>query len=336
MKMIKLLVSTAMVVASPTAFVTPAFATATQTPIANPTSPATLAAMQTQCNALAAAHDLHNGDIWTGEVVDDGVTALVSGPTETGNRVINLSTVVGSGTFTPGNVSIVGDPFRIGGSVNMFGNQWATGGHWSASTYDYTADFSSTFAHSFSCDISQEVYHPAVVHPYYEGIYVVNGDFGNSEDAVRGECAAYTQKGPPATPIPEVPWWGQDHGGNDNNDNVFHCVFQGTAPHTDPAFYDPPQLIGNEAGTPVNQVQTDNLSGHEANGSGFDIGGNIFVGQVVVCISPSKTVKGGVPGAWQNQNGYTGTKCNTTYFNIAPWGGGSQTSNGTYISVPPV
>jgi hypothetical protein len=124
MKMIKLLVSTAMVMASPTAFVAPAFATATQAPIANPTSPATLAAMQTQCNALAAAHDLHNGDIWTGEVVDDGVTALVSGPTETGNRVINLSTVVGTGTFTPGGVSIVGDPFRTGAASTCS----ATGG----------------------------------------------------------------------------------------------------------------------------------------------------------------------------------------------------------------
>jgi hypothetical protein len=64
--------------------------------------------------------------------------------------------------------------------------------------------------------------------------------------------------------------------------------------------------------------------------------GNWFVGKVVVCISPSKTVKGGVPGAWQNHNGYTGTKCNTTWFNMAPWGGGSQDSNGTYISVPGV
>ena len=62
----------------------------------------------------------------------------------------------------------------------------------------------------------------------------------------------------------------------------------------------------------------------------------MFVGKVVVCISPSKTVKGGVPGAWQNHNGYTGTKCNTAYFNVAPWGGGSQDSNGTYISVPGV
>ena len=69
------------------------------------------------------------------------------------------------------------------------------------------------------------------------------------------------------------------------------------------------------------------------------------LGQTVVCISPSTITKKGVPGAWVNKNGYdggsfTGTGsppapgCNTPYFKVAPWGNGSQTSNGTYISVP--
>jgi hypothetical protein len=336
MKIIKLLVSTAMIAASPTAFVAPANATATQVPIADDANATTLAAMQTQCNALAAAHDLLNGDIWSGEVVEGAVT-LVVGPTETGGRVIDLNTVVGAGTFTPGATTIVGDPYRNGGSVNMFGNAWATSGHWSASTYDYTADFSSTFAHAFSCDILQAVYHPAVHHPAtpVQGHYI-NCDFGNGQGndngnactevgEPQGSCAAHNADGS------SWPGWGYD---------TEQCKFIVTEPahpaYDDPAYNDPAAVVGNEAGTAVNQDQSDNLTGHEANGAGFDIGGNIFVGQVVVCISPSKTVKGGVPGAWQKQNGYTGTKCTTAWFNVAPWGNGSQTSNGTYISVPPV
>ncbi|MFM5950926.1 MAG: hypothetical protein ACKOPM_17130 [Novosphingobium sp.] len=346
MKIIKLLVSTAMVATSlsPLA-VSPAYADTIPEPTAAAASAVTLAAMQTQCTALALAHDIDGigtGDRWTGEVVLGDVTK-VSGPTEvTGTRVIDTSTIVGTGVFTPGTTYIQGAPFRIGGSVNLFGDQYSSAGRWSDSTYHYAADFTSTFAHAFSCDIVQEVYHPAVVHPYYEGKYVVNGDFGGSEDAVRADCEAFSQKGPPATPIPTVDWWGQDHGGNDNNGNVFHCVFQGTAPHTDPAYYDPPEVVGNEAGIPVNQDQTDHFEAIEDHGGPVNANGGPFhIGQVVICISPSNTGPKGVPGTWRAQNGYSGGSfvgpapgCNTPYFKIAPWGAGTEGSNGTYISVP--
>jgi len=48
-----------------------------------------------------------------------------------------------------------------------------------------------------------------------------------------------------------------------------------------------------------------------------------------------------MPGAWRAQNGYDGgdmtgpaAGCNTPYFKVAPWGAGTDSSNGTYISVP--
>jgi hypothetical protein len=320
--------------------------TATVTdPTPAPASAATLAAMTTQCNAMAAAHDTGNGDIWTG-VVSIGAVSLFSGPTETGTRT--KTNIVGTGTFTPGTTSIVGDPFRIGGSVNMFGDQYATSGSWSDSTYDFTASFDTTFAHAYSCAISQEVYHAAVVHPYYEGVYQVYGDFGNSEDAVRGECYAYSQKGPPAVPTPTVPWWGEPfRGGNvDPTSPGYgpHCIFDGTPPHTDPAFWDPAVLRFTESGS-VNQAQTDVLSGHENHGGPVQApGGNYHVGQTVICISPttSTQVKKGVPGTWVAKNGYTGNKCTTDWFQGtgiyagggAQWGAGTESSNGTYISVP--
>jgi hypothetical protein len=80
------------------------------------------------------------------------------------------------------------------------------------------------------------------------------------------------------------------------------------------------------------------LLAHEDAGEGFDIGQTVLIGQVVICISPttSTQTKKGVPGTWVAKNGYIGGKCTTAWFNVAPWGAGSQDSHGTYISVPVV
>jgi hypothetical protein len=304
------------------------------TPTADAADGTTLGEMQNQCDLLAAAHDTANGDAWTGVFVEGAVT-LVSGPTEVGAHSIADAipgTLVGTGTFTPAHVQVLGDPYRNGGSVNMFGVLQSVGGHYSSSTYDYVADFTTTFAHAFSCNIFQAVFHAEqTIHHNAEGKYVIAGDFGASEDAVRGNCAAFTAQG---DNDPRPDWWGEPfHGGNPDNP---HCMFDGT-PASDeviPESFDEPVLIGNEAGTPVNQEQTDTLTAHEDAGEGFDISDTVLIGQAVICISPSTTVKKGVPGAWRTQNGYTGTKCTTAWFNVAPWGHGSQDSNGTYISVP--
>lgn len=310
---------------------TPAFADTIPTPAADAADGTTLAAMQTQCDALAAAHDTANGDIWSGAVVE-GTTSLVAGPTEVAaTRVVDESSIVGTGTYVPGHLEIRGDPFKNGGSVNLFGDQWSTAGYYPDSTYNYTADFTSTFAHAFSCDISDAVYHPAVFHPAVfhpavppQGFYT---NPGTNPSANEGSCQGLS---------PDNPHWGTSFGA---------CIWNETAPgepsytdpaYTDPAYNDEPVFVDNEAGVPVNQDQTDNLSAFEDHGGIVQVTGDFHVGQPVICISP-----GSKGGSWRTQNGYGGGSltgpaagCNTPYFKVAPTYHGTTTSNGTFTSVP--
>lgn len=293
-----------------------------------------LAGMQDQCDAIAASYDTLNGDIWTGEVVvNPGNALLVSGPTEVpGTRVIDLDTVEGHGDLIPSDTYIEGDPYRNGGSVNMFGDQWASSAYWTNSRYDYTADFDSTFAYSFDCNISQEVFHPEVIYPL-QGYYEVFDDgTGGDEDAIRANCEAHTAN-------TSAPWWGDPFspGGR--------CQFVDTTPPPEPEYHDPAVLIATVAGDPILEDQFDNLNGHEENGGPFEVSGEVPIGKVVVCISPANPSGGkkGVPGEWRAQNGYDGGSftgpeagCNTIWFDTGAKDGVSNLNeNGTFISVPP-
>ena len=330
-KIASLAAASAMVLASIAS--TAAWADTIPTPTAQGPSGDTVNAMQAQCDALAASYDTGNGDRVTGEVVPGTVT-LVGGPTEVdGTRVVDENTIQHAGTYVPATLEIRGDPFRIGGSVNLFGDQWSTAGYWTDSTYNFTADFETTFRFDFNCTISREVFHPEVtITVPADGVYVVAGDFGESEAAIRGNCAAFTAQGYPIESRPS--WWGEPfHGGSADNP---HCRFEGTPAHeeTTPAYYDPPVVVATLAGTPIDEVQTDSLYAFEDHGGPVQVTGEYHVGQVVVCISPSTGSKKGVPGEWRQQNGYTGDKCTTDWFQVAPWGAGTEGSNGTYISVP--
>lgn len=307
----------------------PALAVATDTPVADGPTADTLAAMQSQCDALAAAHDQQNGDIWTGVVVQ-GAATLTAGPTETGNRVIDESSIQPLGTYVPSHQEIRGNPYKNGGSVNLFGDQWSTAGYYPDSTYNYTADFTSTFSYAFSCNIMDAVYHPAYDDPAVpeQGYYVVDPAAPGNSETNRENCDAFTALGD-QNPRPD--WWGTDHA---------WCDFVKTADAIPPVHHDaynsPPVLVDNEAGTAITQDETDNLNGFEPHGGVLQVTGEHFDGSVVVCISPGK--KG---GTWTAQNGYSGGSftgpgagCNTTYFKSAPWGSGSQTSQGTFVSVP--
>jgi hypothetical protein len=282
--------------------------------------------MQSQCDALAAAHDTGNGDIWSAEVVE-GDVSLVSGPTEVeGTRDIDESSIAGAGTYVPAALEIRGDPFRTGGSVNLFGDQWSTAGYYPDSTYNFSASYDSTFAHAFSCNIMNAVYHAAVEHPAVppEGYYTNNG---TAPSQAEGSCQGLS---------PANPHWGTDLG---------NCKWTQTAPgedaytdpaYDDPAYWDDATVVGNEAGTAVNQDQSDNLAGFEDHGGRVDVTGEYFVGKAVICISPGP--KG---GSWRTQNGYNGGSmtgpaagCNTPYFKIAPTNAGTTTSQGTFTSVP--
>lgn len=287
---------------------------------------------------------LHDGTpVWSTEVA---VTGSVDGaPTEVpGSREETLGTRFGTGTPTYSNVQIVGAPFRNGGSVNLFGDQVATDKNWPNSEYDFTADFATVTTFSFNCNVTQETetYFPAIPGQPVQGYYI-NCDFGNGqgndngatcEDVgqPQGSCLAHNNTGP------SFPHWGT---------NTEQCKFIKTGDAVDPV----PEHWETDANpTPRPDLMTSHTedetnvvsgTGHEANGGPFTEIGNWLAGKVVVCISPSKVVKGGVPGGWLPHNGYGGGSltgpaagCNTPYFKVAPWGGGSQTSNGTYISVP--
>jgi hypothetical protein len=289
---------------SSTIMSSPAFAatvgTATvEDPIAQGLSPDNLVAAQAQCTALAAAHA---PAVYTGTLdVSSIVPTLTSGPTEVDPTARDKTNIVGTGTFTPASTYIVGDPFRIGGSVNMFGDQYADSGRWSDSEYDFSNEFTSTFSYAFNCNMTESVHNAGTGHHDWTL---------DPSDPQAAACLAYDRNGL---------FQGEDQG---------QCVWIVDTPASDTDEARPA-----EAGTPISQDQTDTLSGHEYHGGPVEAeGGTFHIGQVVICISPSKPTPG---GTWRTQNGYTGSKCTTDWFkNHAVWGSGTESSNGTYISVP--
>ncbi len=302
-------------------------------------NPTTSAGMTATCAALVnAAATLHDGTpVWSTAVVNVVDTELAPVVTETeipGTRAVY-------GTPTYGGVSIVTEPFRTGGSVNMFADQAATTRTYPGTTFQFDRITSINTNYSFGCELTEktEFWTPPVIIPGtpMRG-HFINCDFGNGQgndnsgvcDEVgqpQGACAAHNAQGSSS------PFWGMD---------FEQCKWILDAPEVPelviPGFWtDGPDLVTVISGQTASQNDTTTENGLiGTDPTPVTQIGNWFVGKVVVCISPSKTVKGGVPGAWQNHNGYTGTKCNTAYFNVAPWGGGSQDSNGTYISVPAV
>jgi hypothetical protein len=301
---------------------------------ATPSGAAT-AAMATQCTMDLGANAgvlLHDGTpSFTTEVVETG--SVDGMPTEVpGSRAETPGTRFGTGSATYSGLSIAGNPYRTGGSVNMFGDQVATQKNWSNSEYDFTAQYATVTTFSYECHVTQqtETYHPAVHIPGHPvlGYYVVDPDANGNEEAAQNSCNAFNAQAPVA-PLWTAPgYWGASPHGN--------CVFVQTAEATDdvdePEYWTLNAPIDRSDLTTMHSLQETNYAtgnGHEANAGPWTQAGSWFVAKVVVCISPTK-----LPGTWRTQNGYVGTKCNTAYFNTAPWGGGSQTSNGTYISVP--
>lgn len=341
MKSIKLIAMMAMVTTSftPIMLATPAYAATTlvnPVPGANPADAATLAAMQSQCAILASNH----GAAWTGTLNQASIQAtLVSGPTETGSHSIAdaIGDPVGAGTFTPAHRAIEGDPYRNGGSVNMFGNQVAVGGRYSASTYDFMGEFSTTYSYAFSCDMSETLSYHELVSPEIPATpgtghhYRMDGNT-NAQNCVqmdvRGDHFGETGPGPGADPEGDPNEWNE--GGT--------CLWAWDVEPTDLVEavyndYDQEEARPAEAGTAVNQSQTDTLTAHEDLGEGFSVTETLAIGSVVVCISPGR--KG---GAWTKQNGYTGDKCTTIWYNGGATTGVTNLNTGShnYVTVPVV
>lgn len=139
MKFTRLIASTAMVGLSvaPIAFVPAAHATI----IPNGTTASTMAsqcAADLGANAGVLLHD--NTPAFSTEVVETGQS---DGPTTEvpGSRVETPGSRHGTGTPTYSGMTILGDPYKVGGSVNMFGLQGAKYKNWPGSEYDFTADY---------------------------------------------------------------------------------------------------------------------------------------------------------------------------------------------------
>ncbi len=338
MKMIKLLVSASLVVATSPAFVTPAYAV--------PANSTTETRMANTCAALVdATAKLHDGTpVYSTTVLN--VVESEQAPVNTDTEVPGSR--VGTGTPTYSGLSIGAGPYRIGGSVNMFGDQVATTKTYPGYTYKFDRVSSVTTNYTFGCEITQATEHfvPPVDIPGHkvQGFYV-NCDFGHGNgndnggetvcDANSGSqqsCAAHNATGD------SLPFWGED---------TEQCKFIKTgdavdAVHIDGYWVDDADIVTTVPGKTDSQIDITNSYGLDGvSNLPLVLTGNWFVGQVVICISPSTGGQKGVPGAWRTQNGYGGGSlvgpakgCNTPYFKIAPWGGGSQDSNGTYISVP--
>jgi hypothetical protein len=305
----------------------------------------TTSAMESTCLADLAPYAgtlLHDGSpAFSTEVIETG---QVDGPaTEVpGSRVETPGSRFGTGTPTYSGVSILGDPYKVGGSVNMFGLQGAKYKNWPNSEYDFTANFSTTTTISYKCEVSQvtEEYHPAVPGHKVQGYYI-NCDFGNGqgndnggtcEDVgqPQGSCLAHNNTGE------SLPFWGE---------NTEQCKFIVTGPAVDPQpeyWTVNPPVVRTDLYTyhTIDETNVASGSGHETNGGPYTEtapAGTLYnAGQVVICISPSTTLKKGVPGVWKNQNGYLGAKCTTAWYNVAPWGAGTDSANGTLISVPAI
>lgn len=295
-KTLKLLVATAMVGTSLSPlFVAPAMAL--------PANSTTEATMDSTCAALMPATLLHDGTSAASYSVDS-VVETEAPAVNTDTEVADTRVGVGSPTYS--GLSIANGPFRIGGSVNMFGDQVATTRTYAdGSTFKFDRHTSITTSYTWTCTITvqTETYTPAGP---VEGFYVNTIENGN------GDCGGLS---------PANPHWGQDIGA---------CKFTKTGDGTEESWDLGTPIVTATSQGPISQTDESDTYGLD----GFDLTpftqtGNWFVGQVVICISPKK-----LPGTWTKQNGYTGDNCNTAYFNTAPWGGGSQDSNGTYISVP--
>jgi hypothetical protein len=260
---------------------TPAFAAIDGTADVEDPSPAgiTDAAAQAVCTELASV----NGPAYTGTLEAGSIDgSVISGPTVNGDRDIDDSSVTGTGNQVAETVQVHGDPFRIGGSVNMFGYASVVAAHWTDSEYDFTAPYTWQSTYSFTCNMTETVPTPAL------GLHRWIGP-SQANEAAQEECVG-TQSA------------------HVYDDRGALCVWEQTIPAGTEE-----QARDDETGSIGPVYESGTLSGHENHGGPIPVNPDavdIPDVQVVVCISPGK--KG---GTWTNKNGYTGTNCTTTWYN---------------------
>jgi hypothetical protein len=177
--------------------------------------------------------------------------------------------------------------------------------------------FDSTFDYSFSCKMTEKVATPAL------GLHSWVGPDSAAQSA-KDECE-FTKSA---------------HVYDDRGAN---CKWTETVPAGETEEDRSP-----EQGQPVSQSQQDTLKAHESAGEGYFESATQYLGQVVICISPSRTSTK-LPGAWSTQNGYNGgvmgsgatassPGCNTEWFNGGATTGVSNLNSGRHsvVTVPVV
>jgi hypothetical protein len=253
------------------------------------------AAAQAVCDAKASAH----GTAWTGTLEPGSIDGTITGgPTADGARSAPTNVEPGDGAVQIGeSIQVATDPYRIGGSVNMFGMAHVVAAHWDFSQYDFTQPFTWQSTYTFTCNMTEAVPTPAV------GVHNWTGPLTAGDPAIE---ACEGDKNPHVY---------DDRGAN--------CEWVQTIPA---GTEDEPRA--DEYGTigPVNEGGT--LNGHENHGASIPVDPDqvdLPDRQVVVCISPS-TVTKKLPGAWTQKNGYTGTLCTTTWYNTGAVTGSPYTN----------
>jgi hypothetical protein len=262
-------------------------------PVSEGPDATTLAAMQARCGQIAAGKGPNTWHGTLGDYEDAGEGEIISGPTVAGARV--KGPITGYGGQTPASVQVATDPYRNGGSVNMFALAHVVGATWNDSEYDFTQAFTWVAEYDFTCEMTEDVPHPAL------GIHVWTGP--SQADGGAAACA--------------------DTVAHPYDDRGEHCEWQQTVP----AGVTP--TPGADEYDSITQNEGDDLEGHEDHNGPIPVDPNeidLDPVQVVVCISPT-TGTAKRPGAWVAKNGYSGgvmapsatsgttPGCNTAWFN---------------------
>jgi hypothetical protein len=258
-------------------------------PIPEGASATTQGLMQDGCTAKAAVH----GVAWSGTLADWDDGTVTSGPSVAGDPVIDEESVTGVGVPIPESFVVTTEPFRIGGSPNMFGFGEVVAAHYPDSEYDFTQAFTWVSTYNYTCHMTETVQLPATGHHDWTL---------DPSDPQAAACLAYDRNGL---------FQGLDQG---------QCVWIEDSPGG-PDEQDRPDEYGS-----ITQNEGGDLNGHESSGGPIPVDpedvGDLDPVQVVVCISPSDT-GAKRPGAWQKKNGYTGSNCTTLWYND-PNGGMNQ------------
>lgn len=281
----------------------PAFAVLSNTATYDDPTPTGIASTPTinlakaECTRLAG---LHGPNVWTGTLdqtsFDEGT--YVPGSLDVSGAQHQEGEATGVGTPVPESVQVVGNPYRVGGSVNMFGSAQVVAAHFPNSEYDFTQDATWDAEYTFTCKMAEVI-------PQDLGIHEWIGP--DQADGGREAC--------------------EDTTAHPYDNRGAQCVFKVTIPKGTYARDD-------EEGSVIQIGELGTVEGHETMGPSIpvvddgDLPGPV---QVVVCISPGP--KG---GTWKKQNGYNGDKCTTVWYNTKPIGPQNNINDGSnnIVTIP--